>query len=152
MSTSRAPVMKADISVLTELPSSGGRRVKVRAKATLERTGDAHPVAGFFVIRRYDGDEFHLNDWKQFSSRWMEFVDEPPQEWLDAMDLNEKEKAALMAKQREEEKNSTGEAMVFAMSQALGRMMGRPPTEFDHSSGRFKDPSAGDHKATGEAI
>lgn len=138
MSKPRTSVpIAAQIDVLTELPSPGGVRVRVRAKAAKGHETDARPVGGFFVVRRYEGDEFYLTDWRQFSRNWMEFVEPPPKEWIDAMKLAEDQKAELMAKKEIEQKRSPEELLVFALSQAM-RQQGRAPADFDYSSGQFK--------------
>lgn len=137
MAQSKAATMKAEVNVIDELPTQGG--VLVRAKAAKGHEEDARPIGGFFIRRRYAGDTFRINDWKQFSANWMEFVDEPPQAWLEAMKLDADKKAELMAKAQEEQRETPEQKLVFAMSQLMARTAGRSPDEFDHSSGRFKD-------------
>lgn len=137
MAQSKVATIKAEVNVIDELPVKG-TAVRVRAKAAKGHEEDARPIGGFFVRRRYAGDEFYINDWKQFSANWMEFVDEPPQAWLDAMKVDAERKADLMAQQQQAEQKAADDKLVFAMSQLISRTMGRAPEEFDHSSGRFK--------------
>lgn len=56
--------------------------VLVRAIANESRINDGRPVAGFFVRRRYHGDTFNIQHPSEFSAAWMEFVEDPPEEWL----------------------------------------------------------------------
>jgi hypothetical protein len=133
---SRTPVVAAQINVISDVPGS----VTVRAVAPTERMNDARPLAGFYIRRRYHNDEFALSDWRQFSKRWMEFVDEPPEDWVKAMELDEVQKAELMAKAIEEDKQAKAEPLMFALSQMLGGMGVKKPGDFDYSSGRMKDP------------
>lgn len=135
----RKPTIKAEVQVIDELsPQEARNGVRVRAKAAKGHEGDARPVGGFFIKRRYEGDEFVITKPEQFSSVWMEFVDEPPKAWLNAMKVNEENKARLMAKAREDQANNAAESFMFAMSQVLARSQGRSPNDFDHSSGQFK--------------
>lgn len=50
---------------------------------------DANKPAGFFVRRRYHGDRFKINDWKEFSPKWMRFVDTPPEGWIEQINARE---------------------------------------------------------------
>jgi hypothetical protein len=150
---SRKPIVRADVQVIDELtPAEARSGVRVRAKTAKGHEDDARPIGGFYIKRRYAGDEFIITKPEQFSQVWMEFVDEPPAEWVTAMKLNDDRKAELMVKQQEPTPAPSMDALVFAMSQAISRSVGRPPTDFDHSSGRFKEPPAGNQKASGEAI
>ncbi len=134
----RPQPIPAQVDVITELPSkSGETRVRVRALAAKGHELDARPIGGFFVVRRYAGDEFYLTDWRQFSKAWMEFVDEPPQEWLDAMMINEEQVAELMAKQEAERTRNPAEELVLAMSRLMNQA-GVKPAQFDYSSGLMK--------------
>lgn len=78
--------------------------VRVRALAAPGREMDAKPVAGFFVRRRFEGDEFMLANWHEFSPRWMQFVDKPPQDWLDK--INAREQNNLQVQTRSEAENA----------------------------------------------
>lgn len=82
------------VQVETERPGI----VTVRAKAAPGREMDSRPIAGFYVRRRYEGDEFKISTWQEFSPRWMEFVDTPPQDWLDNIKAREGERDDFMAK------------------------------------------------------
>ncbi len=79
--------------VETERPG----KVLVRAKAAPGKDGDGRPIGGFYVRRRYAGDEFRINDWQEFSPRWMEFVDEPPKDWIEKIEGREGMRMDLMA-------------------------------------------------------
>lgn len=113
--------------------------IRVRAVAPSDRKNDARPVAGFYVVRRYDGEVFSISDWKQFSRRWMEFIDEPPKEWLEALEIEEDKRAEVMAKAEAEAKVTPEERLVFAMSQVLGMQTGKSPNAFDASNGKFRE-------------
>jgi len=90
----------AVLQVLLETERPG--TVAVRAKAAPGREMDAKPIAGFYVRRRFAGETFKINDWKEFSPRWMEFIDEPPAEWLTKIKAREGD-IELMAQKAEEE-------------------------------------------------
>lgn len=112
-------------------------KILVRAKAAPGRENDAKPVAGFFVRRRYAGDEFRINDWNEFSPRWMEFVDEPPKDWLKKIGLREEDREQFMAKAMEENKLTPQELMqrqVFSMAQAAQPKL----VELDYANGGTK--------------
>jgi hypothetical protein len=85
-----------------QLETERAGTVTVRAKAAPGRESDAKAIAGFYVRRRYAGDTFKINSWREFSPRWMEFVDEPPAEWLTQIKAREGE-IEVMAQKAEEE-------------------------------------------------
>lgn len=99
------------VQVETERPGT----VTVRAKAAPGREMDARPVAGFYVRRRYEGDTFKISDWKEFSPRWMEFVDDPPAEWLEKIKAREGEIELMAAKAEEENSLSPREQVMRQM-------------------------------------
>jgi hypothetical protein len=74
--------MAGSVQVITEIEKPDGR-VLVEAIASKERDGDARPIAGFFVRRRYHGDRFRIASPQEFSATWMRFVEEPPKDWQD---------------------------------------------------------------------
>jgi hypothetical protein len=75
------------VQVETERPGI----VTVRAKPAPGREFDAKPIGGFYVRRRYAGDEFKIAKWQDFSPRWMEFVkpEEVPTDWIEAIKARE---------------------------------------------------------------
>lgn len=95
------------VQVETERPGI----VTVRAKAAPGREMDARPIAGFFVRRRYAGDTFKINDWTEFSPRWMEFVDTPPEGWIERIKAREGN-IELMAQRAEAENAKSAEQRV----------------------------------------
>lgn len=93
--------------------------VTVRAITPHGKEGDARPVCGFFVRRRYPGDTFQINDWTEFSPKWMEFVDAPPEGWREKIEAKYHEIAIAVAKAEEEDRLSPRERMqreVFSMA------------------------------------
>ena len=100
--------MAGAIQVVTEIENPNAH-VAVKAIAPIDRQDDARPVAGFYVRRRYHGDEFMIEKAEEFSPTWMRFVDTPPDEWIAAIksrypdfDMNQSmaEDVPLTAKQR----------------------------------------------------
>lgn len=94
--------------------------VTVRAICPAGKEGDARPVCGFFVRRRYPGDTFQINDWTEFSPVWMEFIDEPPAGWREKIDVKYKERKIAVAKAEAEDQLSPRERMqrdVFSMAE-----------------------------------
>jgi hypothetical protein len=71
----------ATVQVMTERPRTGND-VLVRAVANESQMSDGKPMAGFFIRRRYHGDTFYIRKASEFSARWMEFIDTPPDAWL----------------------------------------------------------------------
>lgn len=87
--------MKLTAQTETERPGV----VAVRAKAPNGRENDARPVCGFYVRRRYAGQEFMIAKWQDFSPRWMEFVDPTsvPEDWFEKIELREKQRDKVAA-------------------------------------------------------
>jgi hypothetical protein len=73
--------MAGVVQVQTEVENPNGR-IAVKAVAPAERMDDGRPVAGFYVRRRYHGDEFMIEKAADFSPKWMRFVDTPPEDWV----------------------------------------------------------------------
>lgn len=74
-------MLAAQVKVETERASSNND-VLVRAIAQPGRMNDGRPLAGFLLRRRYHGETFYIQNASEFSAKWMEFVDEPPEGWL----------------------------------------------------------------------
>lgn len=110
--------------------------VKVRAKAAAGREMDSRPLAGFYIRRRYEGDTFAINDWREFSPRWMEFIEEPPKEWLDAIEKREGVREIVMAEAAANGVVEPARPSQFAMSQS--NPVPRSSNEFDYGKGRPK--------------
>jgi len=66
------------LQVMTEVEKPGTVEVVAFSELGFTRQNQA---VGFFVRRRRHGDRFKLADWREFSPRWMKFVDEPPEDW-----------------------------------------------------------------------
>ena len=75
--------MAQSVQAVTEIEKPG--TVLVQAVASADRMDDAHPIAGFFVRRRYHGDTFMIASPEEFSPKWMRFVEEPPKEWKEKL-------------------------------------------------------------------
>jgi hypothetical protein len=112
--------------VITETEKPG--TVLVRAFANQDRMGDARPIAGFFVRRRYHGDTFLLARPEEFSPTWMRFVNDPPAEWADQL-----KKVAKAHKVDLEDFTKPAETEMFAMSQVSDRDRG---AQMNYSNGR----------------
>lgn len=125
------------IQATVVLPGDPPGIITVRAKAPGNRTNDAKPLAGFiYGRRRYAGETFRLNDWKQFSPRWMEFVDEPPADWLQNIQQRESTTLDYVAKAKAEESKSPAQRQFETMFSMLEMQQ-----KANHA-GRF-DPSTG---------
>lgn len=105
------------VQVETERPGL----VTVRAKAAPGREMDARPVAGFYVRRRFEGDTFKIGDWKDFSPRWMEFVDDPPAEWVERIKAREGD-IELMAQKAEEENSLSPREQVMRQMLSMAQV------------------------------
>jgi hypothetical protein len=134
MATSRAAAIPAKAEVVTEKPGV----VMVQAIATVERQNDGRPLAGFFVRRRYQGETFMIAEAKEFSPRWMRFVDEPPKEWHEDLkkilggDIED-----FMA-ESEEPRRRTPE-QPFSMTEVSQRA--RTNQDIDYATGKIKRAS-----------
>lgn len=126
------------VQVETERPGI----VKVRAKAAPGREMDARPVAGFFVRRRYEGDEFMINDWQEFSPRWMEFVDDPPPEWIEKIKAREGEIELVAKKAAEENALSPREQMLRQMLSMADVMRDRDERSINQATGKVTKRTA----------
>jgi hypothetical protein len=138
MAQSRSPrtqAVAAEVRVIDDLPVTGG--VRVRALAAKGHETDARPIAGFYVRRRYAGDEFEIPNWQTFSSNWMEFIEEPPKEWREKIEEREKKVIEIAAAEANKTQVNPAEALMFAMSQMM-RQQAKTAGDFDASSGKFK--------------
>lgn len=126
-----ATVLRAQVE--TERPGT----VKVRAKAAPGHELDARPIGGFYVRRRYEGDVFYIAKPEDFSPRWMEFVDQPPKDWLEKIGIREEQREAFMVRAAEENAK-TPDAAMFSMAEA-GRAK---PVEIDYRNGTVKGADA----------
>lgn len=115
--------MVSQVIVETEKPGI----VRVRAIASPDKQMDARPVAGFFVRRRYHGDIFAIAKWEEFSTRWMEFVDQPPQEWIEKIQAKYGEIPELARAEQEEPEPKT-----FSM----GELAKQPTATMNYSTGQ----------------
>lgn len=122
-----ATVLRAQVE--TEKPGT----VRVRAKAAPGHELDARPIGGFYVRRRFAGDEFKIAKPEDFSPRWMEFVDQPPKEWLDKISIREEERGQFMAQSVEENFKPPAERE-FSMAE-VGRSK---PVQIDYRNGTVK--------------
>src|SRR5687767_12106668 len=139
--TSKTNAVAADIRVTDELsPDQQRDGVRVRALAAKGRELDARRVGGFFIRRRYAGDEFVIPRWELFSPNWMEFVDEPPAKWKEMIELRAQQKLDLEAKAAAEPPPVSANDLMFAMSQVIARSIGRTPEQFDFANGTMKKP------------
>ncbi len=143
--TSKTNAVSADIRVIDELPPDQLQNgVRVRALAAKGHETDARPVGGFFIRRRYAGEEFVIPRWELFSPNWMEFVEEPPAKWKEMIELRAQQKLDLEAKAAAEPPAPSANDLMFAMSQVLARAVGRTPQEFNFSDGTMKKPGTDD--------
>jgi hypothetical protein len=78
------PTPTPAVTVVTQIENPEGT-VLVQAVAHADRMDDAHPIAGFYVRRRYHGDTFLIARPEDFSPIWMRFVNDPPKEWKDKL-------------------------------------------------------------------
>ncbi len=135
--------MAITAQVVLETESRG--RVTVRAKAPGNRANDAKPIAGFFGAKRYyAGQTFRINDWQQFSPRWMEFVDEPPAEWIAKIQEREKTTEVFVAKRKAEDSKTVQQRQfgaMFSMFQVQASQAGLGK-QFDAATGSVKDSAA----------
>lgn len=125
------------VQVETERPGI----VKVRAKAAPGREGDARPIAGFFVRRRYEGDEFMIADWKEFSPRWMEFVDTPPDGWVEKIKAREGD-VDVMARKAEAENAKTPEQRIAAQMLSMANVLNQEMGSINQATGKVTRKSA----------
>ena len=116
--------------------------VTVRAKSAPGREMDARPIAGFFVRRRYEGEQFKISDWREFSPRWMEFIDTPPSDWLDNIKVTEGCREDFIAKAELENARSPRERMAEQVFSMLSMMKDREEKVLEHSTGRIKPKSS----------
>lgn len=93
--------------------------VLVRAIPPSGRLNDARPVCGFDGRRRrYAGETFLISEAKEFSPRWMEFVDragnviDPPAEWQAVIQARESALAQQIEQGRRENAQSVQQKQV----------------------------------------
>lgn len=113
------------LQVQTETDRPG--KVLVQAKPAPGREMDARPIGGFYIRRRYAGDQFRINDWTEFSPRWMEFIEEPPAEWKEKILAREGD-IRLMAEKAAEENVLTPVDLMKREMFSMASMM-RPQVE-----------------------
>lgn len=140
MGKSRAPQISAQVEVIDDLPVPKGTGARVRVIAAKGREGDARPIGGFYLRRRYEGEEFVIPSWEMFSSNWMEFVGEPPADWIEKIEAREQKKLEFAQAEAAKPKTTGAENLMFAMSEMMARAVGRTPGEFDYATGKFKEP------------
>jgi hypothetical protein len=116
--------------------------VTVRAKAAPGREMDARPIAGFFVRRRYEGDTFQINDWVEFSPRWMEFIDKPPDGWIEKIQEREKEQLDLMAKAEIENAKTPEQRMAEQFISMAQMASGGVVQTINQATGKVSKPKA----------
>jgi len=102
--------------------------VAVRAKAAPGREMDSRPIAGFYVRRRFEGDVFKINDWKEFSPRWMEFVETPPNGWQEQIDAREQANDQALVR-AEIENNRSPREQIMSQMFSMASLMGNQPVE-----------------------
>lgn len=120
-------MIAAQVVVETERAYSS-TDVLVRAVAQPGRLMDGRPVAGFLVRRRYHGEKFFIQSAKEFSANWMEFIDQPPKEWLPVI------KSKYPDFESREHDDPSGDAKPHEMSLAdLSAKMSS--SDFDYSNG-----------------
>jgi hypothetical protein len=117
------------LQVMTEIEKPGIVTVQAFSEVGFERQNAA---VGFFVRRRRHGDQFKLANWKEFSPRWMKFVDEPPKEWREKIEAKFGKDSVSMAKGFDRIEETVEQ---LSMAQA-----GRPREagNFDFANGRVK--------------
>lgn len=120
------------VQVETEKPGI----VLVRAKAAPGREGDSRPIAGFYVRRRYEGDTFKINEWHEFSPRWMEFVDQPPPDWLEKIEAREGSRDDLFAKAQIENAKTPEQKLAESMFSMASMMNAQPSAAINQSTGK----------------
>lgn len=127
------------VQVETERPGI----VTVRAKAAPGHESDARPIAGFFVRRRYEGDTFKINAWHEFSPRWMEFVDDPPADWIEKIKGREGDIELVARKAAEENALSPRDHLMRQMF-SVAQLMSDPDVRtINQASGKVsKRPQA----------
>lgn len=122
----------ARVEVQTEVD---GGKVRVRAIAPNGRINDARPVAGFFIRRRYHGEEFLIASWDQFYPSWMEFVDQPPEEWKSKI-----QKAKDARDHSLEQIKAHDQIMRERMQQtvSMGELLHQPGSQMDTATGQVR--------------
>jgi hypothetical protein len=120
------------VQVETEKPGT----VLVRAKAAPGREGDSRPIAGFYVRRRYEGDTFKISEWHEFSPRWMEFIDTPPDGWIEKIQAREGSRDDLMAKAQVENSKTPEQRIAESMFSMASLMQQAPAEQINQSTGK----------------
>lgn len=134
------------LQVVTEIEKPG--TVLVEAYAPEGEFLRQNQAVGFFVRRRYHGDQFMIARWEEFSPRWMKFVGEVKQEWVEKIEAREKlyqtnaeiasvEQGKTQADRQREIAEQAAKS-VMSLSQAA-----KPEAagEFQTSSGQIKKPT-----------
>lgn len=120
------------VQVETEKPGT----VLVRAKAAPGRELDSRPIAGFYVRRRFEGDTFKINEWHEFSPRWMEFIDTPPPEWMEKIQAREGNRDDLMAKAQFENAKTPEQKLAESMFSMASLMHAQPAEAINQATGK----------------
>lgn len=117
------------LQVMTEIEKPGTVMVQAFSEKGFTRQNEA---IGFFVRRRRHGDKFMIADWKEFSPRWMKFVDSPPAEWAEKIEAKYGKGAISMAK-------GFDRVVETVEQQTLAQAtMPQNAGQFDFSNGRVK--------------
>jgi len=126
------------VQVETERPGT----VTVRAKAAPGREMDARPIAGFYVRRRFEGETFKINDWHEFSPRWMEFVDDPPADWVEKIKAREGDIELKVQKAEEENALSPRDQIMRQMLSMAQMAQGGETQSINQATGRLSRKQA----------
>lgn len=139
--------IKADVK--TEYPGI----VPVRAIESRQDLLRERSACGFFGVKRYPGDIFHLNKPEEFSPRWMEFVepDNLPEGWAGTIKQLEAARADRLREKAEMEKKTDSDRhaellrmavqqtiITLAGGQAINQGKSVPSHEIDFGSGDMK--------------
>lgn len=133
--------------------------VPVRAIDNREGLIREKSACGFFGVKRYAGEVFHLNKPEEFSPRWMELVepDNLPKGWKEIIEQRESARAQRL--QEKAERDGKNDAMIqaelvqlavqqtiatLAGAQALnqGKSKAIPSHEIEFSSGKMEKRKA----------
>lgn len=133
--------------VKTEYPGI----VPVRAVESRQDLLREKSACGFFGVKRYPGDVFHLNNPEEFSPRWMEFVepDNLPEGWAETIKQREAARSDRLREKAELEKKTDSdrqaELLRLAVQQTIITLAGgqalhtkaTPSHELNFSDGKM---------------
>jgi hypothetical protein len=85
MAAEKQQILNAGTLVTTKTEIEKPGVVLVQAFAPPTKAEDAKPVCGFFVRRRFHGQQFLLAKPEEFSANWMQFAETPPKEWIEKL-------------------------------------------------------------------